>query len=209
MRSSTQGLCTALSSSLVVGLLLAATPAHAQIREPGNHPKYSVELEPHLVVQWQYADWDSDGIGIGGRVSIPVMDNGPITTINNSFAVGVGLDWAHFDDNCNAFYGVRVRPNGFGGCTANHFWIPMVAQWNFWFTPVVSAFAELGLAIQHASYDVACDPGTPTGICAYSDSYTRVRPVFLVGPRFTLTNSFAITLRVGVPYLTIGGSFYL
>jgi len=30
-----------------------------------------------------------------------------------------------------------------------------------------------------------------------------------VGPRFTLSNVFAITLRIGIPYLTIGGSFYL
>jgi hypothetical protein len=195
-----------LSSSAAAGALLFATPAHAQIREPGAHPKYSVELEPHFVLQWEYTDWDSDdGIGVGGRVSIPVIDNGPITTINNSFAVGFGLDWTHFDDDCYGYLRV-ARPVGYG-CSANHFWVPAVAQWNYWFTPVVSAFAELGFAIQHASEDVGC--GAPGGAYCGNDSYTRVRPVFLVGPRFTLSNSFAITLRIGVPYLTIGGSFFL
>jgi hypothetical protein len=197
-----RSLCTVLASCVVSTFVV--TTAHAQIKEPGAHPKYSVELEPHFVVQWEYTDWnDSDGIGVGGRISIPVIDNGPITTINNSFAVGFGFDWVHFDDDCYAYYRVP-RPAGYS-CSANHFWIPAVAQWNFWFTPVVSAFAELGFAVHHASYDVGCPPGGP----CYSDSYTRVRPVFLLGPRFTLSNTFAITLRIGVPYLSIGGSFYL
>lgn len=182
------------------------TTAHAQIKDPGAHPKYTLELEPHFLVQWSYTDWNnSDGIGVGGRVSIPVMDNGPITTINNSLAVGIGFDWAHFDDDCYADFRVPT-PAGYS-CTANHFWVPAVAQWNFWFTPVVSAFAEVGFAIHHANLDVGCPPlGGPY---CMSDSYTRVRPVFLIGPRFTLTNTFAITLRLGIPYLSIGGSFYL
>ncbi len=207
MRSPTRSLCASLASSAAVGALLLAKPAHAQIKEPGSHPRYTVELEPHFVLQWTYADWDSDGLGVGGRVSIPVMDNGPVTTINNSLAVGVGLDWAHFGGTCNATFRINNRPVG-ADCTANHFWIPVVAQWNFWFTPVVSAFAELGFAIQHASFDESCGPGVPAP-CGLSDSYTRARPVFLVGPRFTLSNVFAITLRIGIPYLTIGGSFYL
>jgi hypothetical protein len=185
---------------------LVATTAHAQIKEPGAHPKYTLELEPHFLVQWEYTDWNnSDGIGVGGRISIPVIDNGPITTINNSLAIGVGFDWAHFDSDCYSFFRAP-HPPGYS-CTANHFWVPAVAQWNFWFTPVVSAFAELGFAIHHASLDVGCPP--IGGFYCGSDSYTRVRPVFLVGPRFTVSNAFAITLRFGIPYLSIGGSFYL
>ena len=205
MRSPARSLCTVLAFSAASAAALVTTTAYAQIKEPGQHPKYTVELEPHLVVQWEYTDWNaSDGIGVGGRVSIPVMDNGPITTINNSLAVGVGLDWAHFDDDCYGYYRVP-QPPGYS-CIANHFWIPAVAQWNFWFTPVVSAFAELGFAVQHASWDVGCVPGS--AYCG-SDSYTKVRPVFLLGPRFTLSKTFAITLRIGVPYLSVGGSFYL
>jgi hypothetical protein len=204
MRSPARRFCTGVAFGALSALV--ATTAHAQIKEPGAHPKYTVELEPHFLVQWEYTDWNnSDGIGVGGRVSIPVIDNGPITTINNSLAVGIGFDWAHFDDNCYGDFHVPT-PAGYS-CSANHFWVPAVAQWNFWFTPVVSAFAELGFAIHHASFDVGCPPlGGPYCV---SDSYTRVRPVFLVGPRFTLTNSFAITLRLGIPYLSIGGSFYL
>ena len=206
MRSPARSFSCVLAVSAAAAAALATTEAHAQIRQPGAHPKYTVELEPHFVVQWEYTDWNAnDGIGLGARVSIPVIENGPITTINNSFAIGVGLDWAHFDDDCYGYYRVP-RPPGYG-CTANHFWIPVVAQWNFWFTPVVSAFAELGFAVQHASYDVGC--ASPVGDYCGTDSYTRVRPVFLVGPRFTFSNSFALTLRIGIPYLSVGGSFYL
>jgi hypothetical protein len=203
MRGLARSLCAGAAACAAIGVLFAAPSANAQIKEPGAHPKYTVELEPHLVVQWEYTDWeDSDGIGVGGRVSIPVVDNGPITTINNSLAVGFGVDWAHFDGGCRVAINGIVYAGGYN-CDANHFWFPVVAQWNFFFTPVVSAFAELGLAVQHAGFDAGCGNG------ACSDSYTRVRPVFLVGPRFILSDSFAITLRIGVPYLTIGGSFLL
>ena len=192
-------------AALLVGLF--AAPAHAQIKQPGAHPRYVVEIEPHFLVQWSYTDWNSDGIGVGGRVSIPIIDNGPVTTINNNFAIGVGFDWAHFDNNCGRFNGIPGRPNGAYDCSGNHFWFPVVAQWNFYFTKVVGAFAELGFAIQHANNEAVCAPGTVT--CTYSDTYTSVRPVFLVGPRFILADSFAIVLRIGIPYLTIGGSFLL
>jgi hypothetical protein len=71
----------------------------------------------------------------------------------------------------------------------------------------VSVFAEAGFAIHHASADVGCPPigGSYCG----SSSYTTVRPVLLVGPRFTVSRVFAVTLRLGLPYLSIGGSFYL
>jgi hypothetical protein len=196
----------ALAAGAVASSSLFAAPARAQIKEPGAHPKYAVELEPHFLMQWTNAPWNTDGIGVGVRASIPVIDNGPVTTINNSLAVGFGFDWAHFDDNCGVFYGYRGPEPGYS-CTGNHYWFPVVAQWNFFFTPVVGAFAELGFAIQHANDQVECAPGVT--VCALSDTYTRLRPVFLVGPRFILAKSFAITVRVGIPYLTIGGSFLL
>jgi hypothetical protein len=205
MKRHTRSSAAALATVAAASASLFAAPAHAQITQPGAHPKYVVDVEPHFLVQWSDTTWDSDGIGVGARVSIPVIENGPVTTINNNFAVGIGFDWAHFDNNCNDFYGYR-GPGGYN-CIGNHFWVPAVAQWNFFFTPVVGAFAELGFAIQHANDEVVCSPGV--GGCALPVTYTKLRPVFLVGPRFILSNTFAITLRIGIPYLTIGGSFLL
>lgn len=55
-------------------VLLLGTSAHAQIKEPGNHPDYSVELEPHGVLDWGFGpDWGSDGFGVGARATIPII----------------------------------------------------------------------------------------------------------------------------------------
>jgi hypothetical protein len=198
---------------------LVPTTAHAQIRQPGAHPDYVVDLEPHLV--WQYAATEdfSDGLGLGLRASIPVLRNGPVTTINNNFAIGFGLDWTHFSEDCGRatviIGNVRVGSN-VGNCYANHFIIPIVAQWNFFFTPVIGAFAELGLGIHHWDEEFTCNGAAVTvggAVVACnasaSDHDTEVIPMFGMGPRFILSDLFAITIRVGYPYLTIGGSFLL
>src|ERR1700744_2488828 len=103
---------------LVLGILAAPALASAQtIKEPGNHPNYSAELEPHLVVQWNdYAPCGSDAFGPGFRATIPFLQNGPIPKINNNMGIGFGLDWAHsgINGNCNAyFFNGQYYGNGF------------------------------------------------------------------------------------------------
>jgi hypothetical protein len=194
---------------LALSVFLVPTAARAQIKDPGDHPKYGVELEPHFVVQWDDNDWGDDGIGIGGRVSIPLMDNGPIPSINNNIAIGFGLDWAHFGGDCWGYY-YRGVPNPLGGvnCSSDDIWVPVVAQWNFFFTPVVSAFGELGLGFQHESTSLDCSGPVSNG-CGISRSRNYLEPLFAVGPRFMVANSFAIVLRIGVPYFSAGVSFLL
>jgi hypothetical protein len=198
----------------IVGASFTTRTAHAQsqIRDPGDHPHYSVDLEPHLVVEWDDTEsdtnyTDSEEFGLGLRASIPVIDNGPVRSINNNLAVGFGLDWAHFSGDCGGPF-FRGQPIGFN-CSADHFLVPVVAQWNFFFTPVVGAFAELGFAFEHASTHASCDTGIVDIDCEETHSDNNVIPVFAIGPRFTLSNSFAITIRVGYPYLSVGGSFLL
>ena len=78
----------------LLGIVGVAAPAHAQIREPGAHPKYTVDLEPHFVLQWEYTDGNSDGIGVGGRVSIPVIDNGRLVGVVSMRDIGFALEEA-------------------------------------------------------------------------------------------------------------------
>ena len=80
--------------------LVVAPLASAQIKRPGAHPKYSFELEPHLVLDWGNHDGpgNDEGIGLGLRATIPFLDNGPISKINNNMGIGFGLDWAHNGD---------------------------------------------------------------------------------------------------------------
>jgi hypothetical protein len=199
-------------TALLVGSLtwLAAAGAHAQIDHPRGHAHYTTELEPHLVVQW--ADQPvaaSDGIGVGLRASIPVLQDGPVTTIDNSLAISLGLDWAHFGNSCAYYYGyngpLRLPQ---GDCSANDFWLPVTVQWNFFFSQLISAFPELGLGIHHWTWSVnaLCANGNA---CRYTGSDTGVDLALWLGVRFHLSKSFGLTLRVGTPSLNLGASFFL
>lgn len=184
-----------------------ASTARAEIGRPRSHIHYGAELEPHLVVQWDGSPaWGSDGIGVGFRASFPVVQDGPVPSINNSLAIGVGLDWAHFGENC---YGPGPgRP--VYNCAANDFWIPIVVQWNFFFSDLISAFPELGLAIHHTRWDGnLCQQNNNFYYCGNNFSDTGVDLVLWLGVRFHLSKAFALTLRLGTPSLLLGASFFL
>jgi hypothetical protein len=192
---------------LIISLALLglwSTSAAAQIRSPGSHPRYAVELEPHLVVQW--ADepfWDDSGIGIGGHASIPLIANGPVDTINNNLAISFGLDWAHFD--CGPY----------DSCDAESFWFPLVLQWNFFITREFSLFPELGLGIQWAVLDwdgrVPNDCVRVEGLNVCDDDVddVDVHLSFWFGARYAFSDAIALTLRLGTPSLLFGVSFFL
>ncbi|HEX4353550.1 MAG TPA: hypothetical protein VHZ95_11555 [Polyangiales bacterium] len=205
MKSSFSIQLLALLAFLTTSAILS-NQAHAQLRRPDRHELYNVELEPHAVWQWNDQPfWDDDGIGLGFRASIPLIDNGPIRSINNNLAIGFGLDWV--------YYGHCGRYND--DCDASSFSIPIVMQWNFFLTPWISIFPELGLAFNHASVgwdgDVPADCGRVDGInvCRDGASRTYVEPVFWFGVRFTLARNIAVILRAGTPSLTAGVSFLL
>jgi hypothetical protein len=191
----------------LLGTLAFAAAAQAQNRidQPHGHEHYSVELQPHLVVEWNDYWGFNDGIGLGMHASIPVMQDGPVETINNSLAITLGLDWAHFG-GCYWYNGRGNTVYGNGNCSANDFLLPIALQWNFYFSKLISAFPELGLGIRHVSWDstVVCGAG---GRCTGSD--TGVDLVLWLGVRFHLARSFALTLKLGTPSLLLGASFFL
>lgn len=186
----------------------AAPLGRPELHRPYDHPRYNVELEPHGVLQWTNVPGPrSDaGFGFGFRASIPVLSNGPIPRLNNNLAVSFGVDWAFF---------AGCRPNDYD-CGANDLWFPFVMQWNFFITQAWSVFPEIGMAVHHATWHwhepgprgAVCGPG-PDPYCDYSDSQTRVAFVTWLGTRFSLSDSFSFTLRVGVPSLIAGVSFRL
>jgi hypothetical protein len=193
-------LTTLLASALYVA------DAHAQIRSPNRHPHYAVELEPHLVLQWTNQPfWNDDGIGVGMRASIPVLQNGPIPSINNSLAIGFGLDWAHFN-GCGPWN---------GACGADSFLFPLVVQWNFFLTDWFSLFPEVGLAVQHASLGWngtipgSCRRVNGVDVCSNGASHTYVDLVLWLGARFALSDHIAFVLRLGTPSILFGVSFML
>jgi hypothetical protein len=198
---------TPLACTFLAAALLLASGAHAQIGRPGAHEKYATELEPHLVLQHSDSPfWGDDGIGLGLRASFPVIQDGPVRTINNSFAIGVGFDWAHFDDSCGNF-----------DCDANDFWVPVVVQWNFFFSDLISAFPEVGLAVEYSrwdgDWDGVCFNRGNARFCANDyddgDGDIDIELVLWLGVRFHLARSFALTLRLGTPSILLGASFFM
>lgn len=194
--------------------LLLAPSALAQIKEPGAHPHYGVELEPHLTLGWAGAPphFAGDGVGFGLRASIPLIQNGPISSINDSLAITFGLDWLHFaydrDYGCRDLPGPTCDDYGY---SADAFWVPVAVQWNFFVHRRISVFGELGLAVAHERWSWArpC-PGGPGAFCDYHDSHTSFAElVFYPGARFMLSDNFGLTVRVGFPHVTLGASFFL
>jgi hypothetical protein len=198
-----------LASSTAV--LLSAAHADAQIKEPGAHRSYSVELEPHALLLWRdhaRDHWDDgSGYGLGMRASIPIVENGFVSSINNSVAIGFGLDWGRYSHRC----WLRKDREWTGDCTNDEFLVPVVMQWNFYFTQAFSVFGEPGLAIRHSRWSWPngyCDG--PNGVvpCDYSDNDTDVEPVLYLGGRLG-NDDVSFTFRVGWPYASVGASFFL
>ncbi|HPY20974.1 MAG TPA: hypothetical protein PLM08_25000 [Polyangiaceae bacterium] len=191
-------------------------PADAQIKQPGTHLRYGVEVEPHLLFMHDGHSWygDDDGWGPGVRLSVPIIEDGPINTINNSLAIGFGLDWAHFKGHCwSPAWRVRPSPNDpyyhywYEKCSANEIWVPVVLQWNFFFTDFVSAMAELGPSIVRRSWEyyVPC----PGGWCKDTEADLDLEPlIFHAGVRLHFSQSVGMTIRLGWPYLLAGASLF-
>jgi hypothetical protein len=139
------------------------------------------------------------------HVALPVVESGPVRNINNSLAVAFGLDWAHFGTRCELPGGPAEDR-----CAANAFWLPVVVQWNFYFSDVISAFPELGLAIDHTRWsDGFCRFNGVYQRCNDGGSDTDVDLVLWLGVRFHIQDTFALTLRIGTPSLLLGAAFFL
>lgn len=190
---------------------LAGFPASAQsiIRRPGHHPRYALELEPHALITPFSPPGDTNGWGwgLGARGSVVVEQDGFISTINDSVAVGFGLDWMRYEDSvavgrCADWApgpgGQRIcrRIVGSGG-DASYVYLPVVLQWNFWLHQEWSVFGEpgLGMYLQHRDLDDSMSFG--------------LVPVFHVGGRWHFSDQAALTLRLGYPAWSVGVSLFL
>lgn len=187
-----------LAGAIAAAALSAEAPARAQsiIKNPGDHPSYRFELEPHLNFGW--AHYRGNGFGLGARGSVVIVDNGFVKSINNSVAISFGLDWLRYGD-CY-YYDHRFR--GYG-CGASYFLFPVAMQWNFWLSPKWSVFGEPGLHVYHGVWDDYC-AGLPGCV---SPSHTSVDFAFWAGGRFHFSETVALTMRIGYPTFSLGVSF--
>ena len=105
----------------------AARADESIIKNPGDHPSYRFEAEPHGLLGFGGPFRDGRGeLGAGFRGTVVILDNGFIKTINNSVGITFGVD---------LFF------------ARNTVFIPVAMQWNFWLTNHWSVFGEPGIGI--------------------------------------------------------------
>jgi hypothetical protein len=163
------------------------------ISRPGDHPSYSVEIEPHILFGWGEA-YHAGGYGLGGRFSIPIVHNGFVPAINNSVAISFGIDWLHYDW---CWYN--------GSCAANYFDFPVALQWNFYVAQRWSVFGEPGIVLSFGSYG---DCGLAANQCPGHPSGTGLEPALFIGGRYHINDKMSLTMRIGFPSFSFGLSFF-
>lgn len=65
----------ALVAAVSIALLPVVAHADDTIKQPGQHPDYHVDIEPHGVLGVGFYGWGAVGIGPGVRFSIPLCKN--------------------------------------------------------------------------------------------------------------------------------------
>lgn len=183
------GAFVAASAFAAVSGLSQDAEARSTIKNPGDHPPYAAELEPHgTVVLFRRAyhrGYRNRGVGVdelgaGFRASIKIMDPGFIKKINDTVAITFGLDVT----NCR--YCRSLRDDFL-------IWSPVALQWNFFLSDKWSVAGEVG--------------GMIRGEAFYNHVF--IDPVFFAVGRYHFSDSVSLTMRLGYPFFNIGVSFFV
>ena len=181
-------LASCLAAVLVVTVVAPEADAQTVIKSPNDHPDYRAELEPHAVFglwhrryygHYNHTPFRDPELGVGFRATIEVADPAFIPKLNNTVGITFGLDIS----NCQF---CRGREDF-------RLYTPIGLQWNFFITRKFSAFADLGFMLSTDGF------------------YQHVYPDFfgMLGGRYHFNDDVAFTFRIGVPFVTVGVSFFV
>ena len=85
--------------------------------------------------------------------------------------------------------------------------MPVVLQWNFYITDIITVYGEPGFAIRYAHVSATLPyQNLPRD---YSYGYTDPILVLSGGAKFMFGKTIGLNVRVGYPYFTVGASFLL
>ena len=191
-----------LGLSAMAGVLSIVGSASADtvvISRPGAHPNYAFEAEPHLLLGALPPPRPArgTGFGVGFRGTVELVDNGFISSINNTVGLGFGVDWVRYGDS-----NVPCPKTTSGQCRdANpdrslySLSIPVTMQWNFWLSRNWSVFGEPGVSLRYVNKG--------------NDSFNFDPFVVWLGGRYHFQDRVTLTMRVGYPVFSVGVSFLL
>lgn len=208
---SKHGCAAVFCASLALSLVFFASSAQARepmvIHDSRTPIGYDFELEPHLVVGTSPPGYGmGSGVGFGARASVVVAPDGFIRNVNDSVAVGFGLDIGHYTGSW-AIQGYRDQclhyetgPAGTQVCTEvtsnggtyNYVFVPVVMQWNFWLTQRWSVFGEPGVDFYYLG-----------------NHGLSLSPALYAGGRFQIADRITLTARLGYPTFAFGVSFLM
>lgn len=182
-------LLVSLAAGALVTLAAPSAGAATIIKNPGRHPGYKVELEPHLNFGFfnyrYYGGYRGNGlipeVGGGFRATIPIIDPGFVPKINDTVGITFGADVSGCTGYCDGHYYLRF---------------PVGLQWNFFITEKFNAFAEFGFVPM-------VDGGNRYRSVFYPDFFLQV------GGRYMFTDKVSLTFRIGYPFFSLGVSFFV
>src|SRR5262249_9106521 len=129
----------------IAAISFASGSARAEemvIKQPGAHPHYSIEIEPEGIINFGRDLRDGPGAGI--RLSIPIVHNGFVGSINDTVALTFRADKAPIN-----------KPN--------RSYFPRPPQWNFWPPTHWTVFGEAGALTQLDNKEVNLYPALWAG----------------------------------------------
>ena len=136
----------------------------------------------------------SDGFGVGARFSIPIVDNGFVSAINNSVAIGFGLDLLHYD-SCWYNAPLQRELHSHPGRDA----VELLRRARAGASSASRVSSSSTAFSRTARRSFAC-PGRPR--------VTSIEPALYLGGRYHFNDKMSLTMRVGFPSISIGVSFF-
>jgi hypothetical protein len=200
--------CRALSLVMASALVLSApraraddkpagsdTPSGATFRQGGALLDRSPQRRPFTISVFAGAPYAyyyyGVPFGVGGRFMIPIVHDGFIPPLNDSFGIEFGAD-------LYGTYGVDRR-------FYTTFGLPVEVYWQFHFTSKFSAYVKVGAVLEFnfVPYTV-CAPGAV--VCR---GYVYPSPIGNAGIIFRFTKTVSFRAEAGYPWVKIGFGFDL
>ncbi len=185
----THALALVLCFGCVVGASAWAQSGDPSFRDRGGLLDASSQRRPSMLslfIGFPYAySYYGFPLGLSGRYYFPVLNDGFVPTINDSFGLEFGADLALYSRG------------GFSTFLA----IPIEAMWALHFFPKFAAYLKLGAAIEfrlgRACARDECFEGL--GVGAY--------PIGTLGFWYAFTDVVRFRLELGYPWVKIGLGF--
>lgn len=125
--------------------------------------------------------------GVGGRFLIPILHDGFISTVNESFGIEFGADLL-------GVLGARFYPT---------IGLPVEVYWQFHFTSKLSAYAKAGVVIEFNPVPYTC------GASIVCRGYVSASPIGNVGLIYKFGPTVSFRAEAGYPWIKVGLGFDL